>query len=288
MYGYFTDRKYSGDFPHTDLAMERRKADTAIPGMDYSKEKALFGSWERLKVTTKIAAESIGKPIGIYSTFCTDRMDMLDCAAIENAKDQLAREICMLLEQGDVFPEKVLVAGLGNPNLAPDSIGCLAAARVKPTMHISERDSNLFDSLRCASIAVCTPNVMSNSGLSAAVTIRGICDIIKPDAVIAIDALATRSPTRIGSTLQICNTGICPGSGIGNHSIAIGEETLGVPVIAIGLPTVIDARMLCPEGSIDGNTITNMLVCPKEINDIVNSASEIIGDGINRALGVLL
>ena len=122
----------------------------------------------------------------------------------------------------------------------------------------------------------------ASSGLDAAVVIRGICDMIRPDAVIAIDALATRDAERLGSTVQICNTGISPGSGLGNPRLVIGRETVGVPVIAIGMPTVIDTRVLCQDkiGSMP------MFVSPKEINDIVSSAARIIGGGINRALGI--
>ncbi len=288
MYGYFTERNYMGDFPYTDLAIERKRADTELPGVEFSKEKLRFGKWERIKISTNSAAESIGRPVGIYNTLNTERMDLLYGLALEETKDQLAQELCTIFDQTDIFPGRILVAGLGNRLLTPDAIGCETAAKVKPTMHIGEMDRALFESLSCAEIAVCTPGVCATSGLDAGVVVKGICDIIKPDAVIAIDALASRDPIRLGRTIQICNTGISPGGGLGNSRLSIGVETVGVPVIAIGVPTIIDSRMLCPNlyTKNDINDDNAMFVSPKEINEIVSMGAEIIGDAINQAFGV--
>lgn len=283
MYGYFTERCYSGDLPYTDLALERRKADTDIPGIEYKKELRPVGYWERIKICTKIASESVGRPLGLYHTLNITRADRLmndDAAA---AADELAGELCQIFEERDIFPGRILVVGLGNRNLTPDSIGCAAADAVKPTMHIKEWDRKTFTRLRCAEIAVLTPGVASTSGLDAAITVKGICDLIHPDAVIAIDALASRSADRLGSSIQLCDTGISPGSGLGNPRLAISEETVGVPVIAIGVPTVIDSRVLCGK---DGCPIPPMFVSPKEINDIVSSCGTIIGSAINQAFGI--
>ena len=288
MKGYFTERNYKGSLPYTDLALERHRADITIPGVEYKKETSSVGSWERIKISTKRGAESIGRPIGLYNTLCTARIDLLDCSEIEDAKDEIAAELCSILEESEVFPGRLLIAGLGNPYLTSDAIGCECAKAVKPTMHIKEFDRRTFESLNCAELAVTIPGVMATSGLDAAVTLRGLCDIIKPDAVVVIDALCSRSSERLGRTVQICNTGISPGSGLGNCRLSIGQETLGVPVIAIGVPTVIDSRMLCGE---QGDSRCNegcdpMFVSPKEINEIVSASAEIIGGGINRAFGI--
>lgn len=283
MYGYFTERNYKGELPYTDLALERHRADINIPGVEYTKERCTAGYWERIRISSKRGAESIGRPMGLYDTLGTCRMDMLDSAMIENAKDEIAGEICRILDASEIFPGRILVCGLGNPNLTPDAIGCEAAKEVKATMHIKEHNPKLFNRLNCAEIAVITPGVSATSGLDAAVILRGVCDIIKPDAVIAIDALAARDVNRIGSTIQICNTGISPGSGIGNPRLAIGIETVGVPVIAIGVPTVIDTRVMCESDKAPEHP---MFVSPKEINGIVTSSARIVGDGINRALGI--
>ena len=293
MYGYFTDRIYKGDFPYTDLACERRRADTNLPGVEYKKEESLGGSWERIKITSKSGADSIGRPMGIYDTLQVGRMDLLDSEGIADATDEIARELCYLFDASDIFPERILVAGLGNQMLTPDSLGCEAAKAVKPTMHIREHDRRLFENLNCAEIAVITPGVAATSGMDAAMTIKGICEVIGPDAVIVIDALASRSAHRLGSTIQICNTGVSPGSGLGNPRTAISQITVGVPVIAIGVPTVIDSRMFNydPYNKRERGKeeiIHSMFVSPKEINEIVLSAAKIIGGGINQAFGIYI
>ena len=289
MYGYFNERNYNGDFPYTDLACERRRADVSIPGVDYKREISACGSWERIKITSKKGAESIGRPLGIYDTLNTGRLDLLDEEGIEDATNEIANELCYILDASDIFPEKILVAGLGNPNLTPDAIGYAASRAVKPTMHISEHDRRLFESLNCAEIAVCTPGVAATSGLDAAVMIRGLCEAISPDAVIVIDALASRAVERLGSTIQISNTGVSPGSGLGNPRTPICYETVGAPVIAIGVPTIIDSRMFSYNAAdrVESRNYPKMFVSPKEINDIVEAAAQVIGGGINQAFGYL-
>lgn len=286
MYGYFVERNNVGDFPYTDLALERRRANTEIPGIEYTTEKTHLGNFERVKISTKAGAEYIGRPLGIYDTIATERVDKLDEVEADRLTDRLAEELCRIFEESDVFPGRILVAGLGNPHLTPDALGCESADQVRATMHIKEYDRRIFESLSCAEIAVCTPGVAAGSGLDSAVVIKGICDLIQPDAVIAIDALAARDAKRLGSTIQVCNTGISPGSGLGNTRLAIGPETVGIPVIAIGLPTVIDSRLLCPKCDLTAGEA--MFVSPKEINDIVSSAAKIIGGGINRAFGIYI
>lgn len=283
MYGYFTEKSYGGDLPYTDLALERHRADLNIPGVEYKKEIRDVGCWEKIKISSTKAAESIGRPLGLYHTLNTSRHDRLLPDEIDIAKDEIACELCSIFEESDIFPGRILVVGLGNRNLTPDSIGCAASDIVKPTMHIKEWDRRTFIKLSCAEIAIITPGVASTSGLDAAVVVKGVCDLLSPDAVIAIDALASRSADRLGSSIQICNSGISPGSGLGNPRLAIGIETVGVPVIAIGVPTVIDSRVLCGK---DECPIPPLFVSPKEINDIVSCSAEIIGGGINRAFGI--
>ncbi len=282
MYGYFSERSYKGDLPYTDLALERHRVDVEIPGVEYVKEDRPLGCWERIKISTKRGAESIGRPIGLYHTLKLPRFDRLPPDRLDDAKNEVASELCRLFEDSDIFPGRILVVGLGNRALTSDAIGCDTARLVKPTMQIKEWDRRTFTRLGCAEIAVITPGVGADSGLDAAIIVKGICDIIRPDAVIAIDALATRSAERLGSTIQICNSGISPGSGIGNSRLAIGIETVGVPVIAIGVPTVIDSRVLCQSEELG----EPMFVSPKEINEIVDCSAVIIGDGINRAFGI--
>ena len=282
MYGYFIDRNYKGDLPYTDLAVERRRADTDVPGIEYQKRKIPIGCIERVKVSTKSAAECIGRPLGIYDTIATDRLDRLNSDERIRLSDTLADELGRITEESDIFPGRLLIAGLGNRHLTPDSLGTQAAEKVIATAHIKEYDPPLFRAQSCAEIVISTPGVAAESGMDAAVVIKGISDLIRPDAVIAIDAIATRDIRRLGSTIQVSNSGISPGSGLGNCHLALCPETLGVPVIAIGLPTVIDSRLLTD----DDSPSEAMFVSPKEINEIISAASEVIGGAINRAFGI--
>jgi spore protease len=283
MRGYYTERCYRGDMPYTDLALERRRADTSLPGVEYSEIKTDTGTVERIKISSKIGAESIGRPMGIYDSLSSKRFDLIDSDCILSLTDRVAAMLGTMLEDSEIFPGRILVAGLGNPTLTPDSLGCLCAGTVKPTAHVKDMDRRLFGRLKCAEISVITPGVMATTGMDATVVLKGICDLIRPDAVVAIDSLCTRSAERLGSTVQISNTGISPGSGIGNPRLPISKETLGVPVISIGIPTVIDSRVLSSEDSSLGEP---MMVCPKEINDIVSVGAEIIGKAINQAFGI--
>ena len=288
MYGY-TERDYLSDFPYTDLAAERRRADISLSGVDFKRETRGSFAWERIKITSEEGAMSIGRPRGIYDTFSCERMDLLALSDIDDAADELARELCYLFEYSGVYPERLLVVGLGNPDLTPDAIGPMAAGRVRATMHIKEGDAMLFSSLECSEIAVITPGVTAKSGMDASVTVKALCNALSPDAVIAIDAIASRSPKRLGRTIQVSSTGITPGTGIGGTREPLSEATLGVPVIAIGVPTVIDSRMFWHDASGgEGDTSLAreaMFVSPKEINEIVEVAAGIIGGGINQAFG---
>jgi spore protease len=282
MYGYFSERSYSGDLPYTDLALERHRADLEIPGVEFSRESRPLGCWERIRICTKRAAEAIGRPLGLYHTLNLPRFDRLSSDRLDDAKNEISNELCRIFDESDIFPGRILVVGLGNRELTPDAIGTESARIVKPTMHIKEHDRSAFSRLDCAEIAVITPGVGTDCGLDAAVSVKGLCDLIRPDAVIAIDALAARSAERLGSTIQICNSGISPGSGIGNPRLAVSIETVGVPVVAIGVPTVIDSRVLSGTESL----YEPMFVSPKEIGEIVSCTAEIIGGGINRAFGI--
>ena len=288
MHGYYTERETSDRYGYTDLACERRRADLNLKGVEYKKEVTAGGTWERIKITSLEGAAEIGRPMGIYDTYELPRMDMLDSEALSVAKDEIANELAYIFNKSDIFPGRMLIAGLGNAALTPDSVGVESAKRTKPTLHISEFDKPYFTSLSCSEIAVCTPGVNATSGIDASVTIKALCKELQPDAVIAVDALASRSVERLGSTVQICNTGICPGSGLGNARTRIDKESIGVPVISIGVPTVIDSRIFAPASIATLDGYPAMFVAPKEINEIVNAAAEIISGGINQAFGLYI
>ncbi len=276
-------------FPDSDLACERRRADTSISGVEYRKEEKGAFSWERIRITSEEGAKSIGRPKGNYDTLSLGRMNMLDEEQIEDAANEIAQELCGMLDLLDVCPDKLLIAGLGNAHLTPDSVGPKSASMINATMHIRHFDRKMFRSLECSQIAVCTPGVMAQSGMEASDMILGLCERIEPDAVFAIDALASRSPKRLGSTIQISDTGIFPGSGIGNHRTPLNQNTLGIPVIAIGVPTVINAKMLMKNAEFSHEILEadeEMFVSPREIDGIVDSCAKIISLGINQAFGI--
>ena len=270
----------------SDLALERKKASTYVEGVDYKRDVCFGGVWERLKITSEAGEKNIGRPIGLYDTLTVTRMDNITPEDIEDAKDEVARELCRICDLCDIIPVRILVVGLGNHELTPDSIGPYAASEVEATMHIKDSDPDLFDSLGCSEIGVLCPNVTSNSGMSASAIIKGVADIVKPSLIIAIDSLASRSSERLGTTIQVSSTGIIPGTGIGHSGVAINQALTGAPVIAIGVPTVINTRKLFSSEAESIKIKDGMFVSPKGINKIVKNAAKIIGGGINQAFGM--
>ena len=275
---FVTENKIEQNF-YSDLACERRRADTSAVGVSYKCERCPGGNWERIRIFSQEGEKSIGRPMGNYDTLNLERLDLLDFDGRDDAKNDIATELCRLFDQISLNPTRILVVGLGNEDLTPDSVGPLAASFVKPTLHISKSDKKAFDALECSEIAVIKTSVGTSSGLDSSLIASGICQKINPDAVIAIDALASKSPKRLGASIQFCDTGIFPGSGLGLGMHALNTETLGVPVIAIGVPTVIDSRAF-------GSEKGGMFVAQKEINSIVVSAAKIIAGGINQAFGI--
>lgn len=281
-YGFYD----SGEFD-SDLALERRRASTFVDGVDYKRDVCIGGVWERIKVRNEAGEKNIGRPIGLYDTLTLPRMDTIMPDDIEDAKDEIARELCRMCDLCDISPHRILVLGLGNRELTPDAIGPASAAEVEATMHIKNEDRDLFDTLGCSEICVFCPDVTSNSGMESARIVKSVVDAVKPSVVFAIDSLASRSGERLGNTVQISNTGIIPGTGIGHRGGRIDSELLGVPVISIGIPTVISSSALAREaGADEGNVKGELFVSPKGINRIVKNGAKIIGGGINQAFGI--
>ena len=272
----------------SDLALERRSVNTSIDGVDYKRERSVGGVWERITIRSEEGASSIGRPMGIYDTLTLSRMDTLDPDELDDAKEEIARELCSICEREEIHPDRILVVGLGNENLTPDAIGPRTALKISPTLHLSRGDRGMFNAFECSEIAVIAPGVKSASGIDASDVIDGVCMKIHPDAVIAIDALASRSQERLGTTVQISSVGIIPGSGLGLNTKAINKETLGIPVISIGVPTVINSVFLKDKDSEESEKeMKGMFVSPREIDGIVKNASELIAGGINQAFGII-
>ena len=271
----------------SDLAMERRKASTYVEGVDYKRDVCIGGVWERLKITSAAGEKNVGRPIGLYDTLTLPHLDTIMPDDIEDAKDEIARELCRMCDLCDVSPERILVVGLGNRELTPDAIGPSAADEVDATMHFKAEDPEFFDALGCSEICVVCPDVASNSGINSAEIVKSVANTVKPTVVFAIDSLASRSEERLGNTIQVSNTGIIPGTGVGHRGLKIDEELLGVPVIAIGVPTVISTSSLRDENrNAAKKNSSGYFVSPKGINRIVKNGAKIIGGGINQAFGI--
>jgi spore protease len=272
---------------YSDLACERGRFDISEDGVEYSKAEATVGTWERIKITSDKGAESIGRPVGIYNTLHLDRMDRMDSEAAALAVNEIAEEIRSVAGYMNAPCKRILAVGLGNGRLTPDAIGPESADQINATMHIRAQSEDTFLSLGCSEIAVIKPGVSADSGMDAVDTVRGVCKCISPDLVIAIDALAAGAVSRLGATVQLSSTGILPGGGIGAPRCAINESTVSVPVLAIGVPTVINSRAFQNECCYQSDE-EHMLVSPKNINSIVAISAKIIGTAINRAFGIEL
>ena len=278
-------RLYSAE---SDLACERRRADLNIPGVELTKEIHKFFEWERIRIRSDEGARSIGRPKGNYDTFTVTEMSRLTDEEIDDLGNEIAKELCFLLDRIGICPDRILVIGLGNRDLTPDSIGPKTAEKINATMHRTARYHDNYTLPDFSEIAVTIPGITEKTGIETYESIAAICDRIEPDVILAIDSITSRSTSRLGTTIQISDTGIIPGSGTGAHRRALSEDTLGVPVIAIGVPTVINARILTDEEFCDGTIPKNSLfVSPKDIDTITDVASAIISTGINQAFGIM-
>ena len=287
MRNYYTERKEKDIYMYTDLAIERRRANTDISGVEYKSSECAGGIWECVRILSDEGSKSIGRPCGHYDTLNTGRLDLLGEDEIDDATEEVARKLCEVVDGVSAVADRILIVGLGNRNLTPDSVGPKTASVIKPTLHIKDFDEEMFEALSCSEIAVFCPGVSAESGLDSCDIIKSVSKKVMPDIIIAVDSIATRSEERLGSSIQISDTGLFPGSGVGNHRSALNEDTVGVPVISIGVPTVIDSRVF---GMRDEKSVNfkgeAMLVSPKEIDEITTVSSRIIGGAINQAFGI--
>lgn len=277
----------------TDLAVEAREfLGEDLRDVEYSKEDVKGLCVERLHIKTKRAGQLLGKEWGRYVTITlpplTDNMKDTD-----ERLEVVAKEIRRLLPVNGL----VLVVGLGNPEITPDALGPKCASSVLATRHISGEiaRSTGLDRLRC--VAVLSTGVTGQTGIETGELILSVVKRIKPTAVVVIDALASRRLERLGCTLQISDTGIAPGAGVGNHRTKLNSETLGVPVIALGIPTVVDAvtlvsDLVSPEDEREQETLrekvsprgSTMVVTPKEVDLLVERGAKLVSLSINMAL----
>lgn len=280
----------------TDLAIEaeplfRAKLPEAesIPGLRCKEENRRGFSVSTVEVLDERGEAAVGKPKGRYITLELGALLRREENAFAEACALLADELRSLLHL-PVF-SSILVAGLGNRDITPDAVGPIAVDNLMVTRHLREALPEHFGSFR--SVCGLCSGVLGTTGIESGEIIAAVCKAVKPAAVIAVDALASRSTDRLCRTVQISDTGIVPGSGVGNARLALDEKTLGVPVIAVGVPTVVDAATLAYDlirdsgleiGADALNSGTNMIVTPRDIDKNVRDISKLIGYGLNMAL----
>ena len=270
----------------TDLAVEARESCGSSEGIESVEERHGDVTVSRITVLDERGEKAIGKPRGSYVT--VEVPPMTDRAfAVDERYEAVSEELARLL------PDKglVLVVGLGNSSITPDALGPRTASQVLATRHIADelRRTANFDALRPA--AVIAPGVLGQTGLEVVELLKSLCASLKPAAVIAVDAMASRRLARLGCTVQISDAGISPGAGVGNDRPAIDRAALGIPVLSIGVPTVVEATTLAYDLGADSGEIektsprgAGMIVTPREIDLLISRASRLIALSVNHAL----
>lgn len=290
---------------HTDLALEAKERyeedNVEIRGVcieeEYDKEKDIRTTL--VKIETENGARAMGRPQGSYLTLEAPNLSILDEDYHREISEELARQVKKLI------PEKkeltVLVVGLGNRQVTPDALGPDVVDNLKMTRHIIlEYGMQAMGEQNRYQVSGLVPGVMAQTGMETLEIVKGVINETRPDVVIAVDALAARSTKRLNRTIQITDTGIIPGSGVGNHRNGLTKETLGVMVIGIGVPTVVDAATIVQDSmekllqtleekekkefleEMIPPALYSMFVTPKDVDETMKRLSYTISEGLNR------
>ena len=289
------------NFPiRTDLALEAREfieeANGEMRGVIVDTYSAASDTVQvtHVQITTKNGAKSMGKPIGTYITLEADNLTEPDEDYHREVSKVIAKQLKHLLPN---FEEEksILVVGLGNRDVTADALGPEVVDHLNITRHMLRQfGPAAYSCDKVHQISSIVPGVMGKTGMETAEIIRGVVDSTTPDVIVVIDALAARSTRRLTRTIQITNTGIQPGSGVGNHRDSLTEEYLGVPVIAIGIPTVVDAATIVndaighlhqddPEIQNTFYDMHNMYVTAKDIDSTIKRLGFTLSEALNMA-----
>ena len=286
-------------YVHTDLALEcRADGDAAALSGVFFDEK----SHGALRVTTvevqnEEGSRRIGKPVGRYITLAFPDPCYMENGLWEELVLLLAQKISFLMRSLCGRAETILVVGLGNRRITADAVGPQTVQRITVTYHLKTLEPRLFAGLGQRSVAAIAPGVLADTGVEAAELVKKTVETVKPDLVIAIDALAARHSDRLGRTVQLSDNGIAPGSGVGNRRMALCKETLGVPVLALGVPTVVNSATLVYDAleksgiSAENDALKAVLenqihffVTPKESDAMVDTVCELLCRALDLAL----
>ncbi len=304
----------------TDLALEacellKTEEEIKLDGIKSSAKTKNGIEITYVEICNENGSKATGKPIGKYITVETPKIRGNDPEVKENVIKETADTLSKLIKPNKY--KNILIAGLGNRYITPDSLGPKVVAKILVTRHIKDTLPETIDE-NVASVAAIAPGVMGITGIETGEILSGIIEKINPDLLIAIDALAARKFSRINSVIQMSDSGISPGSGVGNKRMTLDKETLGIPVIAIGVPTVVDAATLVNDtmdrilaemaaaskdksfyemlDSIEGEErytlindlltpyAENMFVTPKEVDAVIERLADIISNAINIAI----
>lgn len=271
----------------TDLAIESGALHTGGAVKDVKSETyERFGvTVQRVDILSEDGAERVGKPQGRYFTF-----ELPPLGTLADAGDNAVHAIAQALS--DLLPKEglALIAGLGNSSITPDALGPKTVVSVLATRHIPESVAKESGLAHLRPVAAIAPGVLGQTGIEVSEIIRSIVADIRPACVIAVDALASRSLGRLGCTIQLSDTGISPGSGVLNRRKELSRETLGVPVISLGIPTVVDAATLALELTAKGESTgmddaaRTMMVTPRDVDTLIAQGAKILSLAINKAL----
>ena len=305
----------------TDLAVERtnlyRKANKLeeIDGIETEEQEINENiKVSRVKITNENGEQAIGKKRGVYVTIDLKDLKVADEDEIQKASETLSNELKTLIQNHVQSKDDIMVVGLGNIYVTPDSLGPKVINEIDVTRHIIKYLPQYIDE-NARPVTAISPGVLGTTGIETYEILKGIVDNVKPKLIIVIDALASRSIERISSTIQISDTGIVPGAGVGNTRAEISERTLGIPVIALGIPTVVESAVLVNDcldlliekmqneakSNVYLNQLKeqdnyekikdalnpqnyNMIVTPKEIDDLIENMKDVVARGINMSL----
>ena len=289
---------------HTDLALETKEKfeedhiEIRVVEIqeDYDQEKDIRKTV--VKIKTENGARAMGRPQGIYITLEAPNMSVPDEDYHREISEELSRHLRELLPAKEDM--KVLVVGLGNREITPDALGPDVVANLHITRHIiKEYGIQVMGEEHADSVSGIAPGVMAQTGMETMEIIRGVIEETEPDVIIAVDALAARSVRRLNRTIQITDTGIHPGSGVGNHRSGLTEETLGIKVIGIGVPTVVDGATIVHDAmahlldtleetekkefleEMIAPSLHSMFVTPKDVDETVKRLAYTISEGLN-------
>lgn len=283
------------NYLRTDLAAELDLTDRE--GIDETNEQHGNISVSIITVVTEGASKRLGKPRGIYITLDIGKIWLASDEDFDKAAELIADKLASLAEKlCNKTPERILIAGLGNRHITADALGDETVGLITVTRHIRSHSDKLFQMLGGREISAVVPGVLGQTGIESSELVSGAVEAAKPELVVAIDSLCARSTERLATTVQLGSSGISPGSGIGNRRRSINIETLGVPVIALGIPTVVDSSTLVldaleqagiTEISSELESVLNngksFFVTPKETDTIVRELSRLCAKALELA-----